>query len=501
MNGNTLCAILNQVARDEPERVAIETWREGSEEKQLCYGELVRAVASASGFVEDHLTDSGNQVIGIVLDSSFATHIAIHAVMRLGCAALLLDPHWGRGTAATVLADSGVRVVVGSPPVEWDVACVRVLSLEEMKSWTGGRSIEDRSTPDDVAVVAYTSGSTSEPKRVPLTHANLLYAYRLGRMQLGLQEGARLGCLLRVASLGTLGMQFFFAQLHGGTTVLLPEMTFLNTPTVMSLAKEAGLDYLYLVPAVLRWINKRCRAGSIDRHCLYGVAGAPIEPSDAYAFRSAFEARLRNMYGLTECSFAIFFGLDESELDCTSIGAVVGFEADVVDESGASVPAGSQGEIVVSGPFVSLGYLASARGEQETFGKWFRTGDLGIRDENGIYYVQGRAKEMVIRGGFNIYYVEVEERARNFPGVIDCAAFKEKDPVKDEKLCLFVLADEMVRSSELRRYLVVELGKTRAPDEIVVQAEHALPLNRAGKVDRIRVSELFAGMRKSTDSG
>ena len=94
MIGNTLCANLERVAQDEPERIAIETWREGLQPKQLCYHELARAVAAMSGFIAAQLTDNRKQAIGIVLDSSFGTHIAIHAVMRLGHAALLLDPHW-----------------------------------------------------------------------------------------------------------------------------------------------------------------------------------------------------------------------------------------------------------------------------------------------------------------------------------------------------------------------------------------------------------------------
>jgi long-chain acyl-CoA synthetase len=499
MNGKTLCAQLEFVAREEPQRIAIETWREGRQPKRLSYCELFRRVGAASDFIASQIPAGPKEPIGVVLDASFATHIAIHAVMRLGHAALLLDPHWGCGTAATVLAHSGASAVIGSPPADWDLGRAKAISLIEMHAWPAEQSMEDRSMPDTVAVLAYTSGSTSEPKGVPLTHRNLLCAYQLGRSQLGLPDGCRMGCLLRVASLGTLGMQFFFAQVHRGTTVLLPEIAFVNVPAVIATAKLAKLDYLYVVPAVLRWINKRCAPGSLDQRCLYGVAGAPLEPADARGFRTAFAARLRNMYGLTECSFAIFFGRADPEVDCTSIGAAIGLEADIVDSTGVSLAVGQLGEIVVSGPFVSEGYLANGRAARETFaGKWFRTGDLGTRDERGFFHVRGRAKEMVIRGGFNIYYVEVEEWARKYPGVIDCAAFKVKDPVKDEKLLLLVLADITVCAADLRQFLALQLGTFRAPDEIVVQSDHALPLNRAGKVDRAGVAKLFEALRENS---
>ncbi|MFV2199096.1 class I adenylate-forming enzyme family protein [Nocardiopsis sp. LOL_012] len=487
----TLFDIYERLAERTPDHPAISYHREPHAGTVLTW----RALADRSWEIADKLGPAGVEGGGrcaVVMTDHPDTVPTVLAVWSLGAVVVPIDSQWGTDTKRSVLALSGADVVLDAE---------RDTCVENSEARGGGPAL-----PPGTAMISYTSGSTSDPKGVVLTHGQLLHAYesagRALRDLLGHQP-SRFGVSMRMSGLGILGMNYLWPAVLGMSVEVLPELTLLSASRYWTELRAHGVEVTYLVPALVELLNRVATdegaEGEGSREtvvCLSG--GAPLSPSAHASFQERFQAILLNVYGLTEASFAAFFGdRDASGRGTLSIGRPATVDARLRGADGGVVDGPGEGELELSGPAVSCGYHDNPSATEElVHDGWLRSGDLARRDAEGRYWIVGRRKDVVLKGGFTVHLHEVEEAAGLLPGVLESAAVRLDLPT-GEDIGLLVRSDsawDRLVPGAVVAALEEKLGRQRAPRRVAVTVD---PLPRLGQ-EKINRREALALWRRLT---
>jgi len=491
----TLDQFVSHWGANTPNAIAIKSERDNEE---ISYGELDALVNKLCNLYADQV--SQGTLCAILMDDSIVCHAFLHAIFRLGGITLPLDSELGEFLLENILdhaepsliflAESNRNVEFltsksGSKVEVFNSTLVREDSCKEV-------NFKKRAKADDVAMIAYTSGTTSNSKGVILTHKNLVAAYRSGTENMC--KPTVVGCVFRIASLGTIGIHFFFAQYSGATTVLLPRLDLRSLNSFWQRHLENNIDFVYIVPSLVKLLNHFGVTPSEKPKGIIVSAGSFLPPAQQQEFQSKFKACMLNIYGMTESSFAVFFGRQEGGRGTNDIGPARSLKAKVVDENGELVSRGAPGELWYSGEMVSThGYLRNSDATKESYrGEWLATGDIVVEDEAGNYTITGRKKDIIIRGGFNVYPSEVEDAVLVETSVANVYVMGADDEVMGEEILAYVQTGkgEKVNTAEMIDRVRKRLGVVKSPDRFVF-TESEVPLNAAGKVDRKAVLNHF----------
>jgi long-chain acyl-CoA synthetase len=349
--------------------------------------------------------------------------------------------------------------------------------------------------PGDPAMLMYTSGTTGTPKGALLSHANMLSAGRAVARSLDLGPGDRVlsslplyhingQCIATVAPLvsgGSIVMPHRFSVTQWWPLVDAHRPTWLNmVPTIIA--------YLLNGPELTPSQAQACA------HVRFGrSASAPLPPEQHRAFEQRFGISVVEAMGLTECASVAFSNpLDAGSRRYGSPGKPLGVEARVVDASGRVLEEGERGEIEVRGGNVMLGYFKSPDATAAALrdGGWLATGDLGHRDADGYYYITGRLKELIIKGGENIAPREIDEALLAHPAVLEAAAVGVPDAAYGQEIlaCVVVKPGESCTEDDLRAHCLRTLGRYKSPRYL--RFVDQLPKGPSGKVQRLRLADL-----------
>jgi long-chain acyl-CoA synthetase len=348
-----------------------------------------------------------------------------------------------------------------------------------------------RRRPDDTAVILYTSGTTGHPKGAQLTHENMLLNAAVSR-DLLLPAGA--GGLEQNVSLITLPLFHSTAQtcqmnggLYGGfRLVLLPRFdpaVVLETIVRERIGFWIGVPTMYwaLLAHVATGVNPSPIGKSL-RLCASG--GAPLPVDVLRRFESTFGVRIMEGYGLSETSPVVSFNHLQRPSKPGTVGLpVLGVSVRIVDDDGRPVATGERGEIVVRGPNVMKGYYNRPEATEEVMrGGWFHTGDIGLLDEDGYLSVVDRKKDMILRGGFNVYPRELEEVILTHPAVAIAAVVGVPDERLGEEVKAFIVKKPGASASEgeLLEWFRDQFASYKYPR--LIEFRDALPVGATGKV-------------------
>jgi len=347
----------------------------------------------------------------------------------------------------------------------------------------------------DPAMLMYTSGTTGTPKGALLSHANMLFAGRAvaGSLELGSADRVLSSlplyhingqCIATVAPLvagGSIVMPHRFSVTQWWPLVDAHRPTWLNmVPTIIA--------YLLNGPELTPSQAAACA------HVRFGrSASAPLPPEQHRAFEERFGISVVEAMGLTECASVAFSNpLAAGSRRYGSPGMPLGVEARVVDPSGRVLAAGERGEIEVRGGNVMLGYFKSPDATAAALrdGGWLATGDLGHRDADGYYFITGRLKELIIKGGENIAPREIDEALLAHPAVLEAAAVGVPDAAYGQEIlaCVVVKPGASCTEDDLRAHCLRTLGRYKSPRYLRL-VDH-LPKGPSGKVQRLRLVEL-----------
>ncbi len=351
--------------------------------------------------------------------------------------------------------------------------------------------------PASPAMLMYTSGTTGTPKGVLLSHANMIHAGRavgeahaLGRDDRVLSSlplyhinGQCIATVAPLLSGGSIVMPHRFSVSQWWPLVERYRPTWLNVvPTIIA--------YLLAAPAPTVGQAEACRGVRFARS-----ASAPLPPDQHRDFERRFGIAVLEAMGLTECASVAFANpLDSRLRRIGSAGRPLAVEARVVAPDGSVLADDARGEIEIRGANVMLGYY---RAPDDTAGAvnadgWFATGDLGYRDADGFYFVTGRRKELIIKGGENIAPREIDEALLCHPAVLEGAAVGVPDANFGQEImaCVVVKPECELSEDELRAHCERLLGRYKTPKYLRFVA--ALPKGASGKVQRLKLIEYFA---------
>ncbi len=335
---------------------------------------------------------------------------------------------------------------------------------------------------EDIAVILYTSGTTGKPKGAMLTHRNLASNTNSVRLALELDPGKETFLVVLPmfhAFAATVGM--LFPLCHGGTIVPLPKFD----PSEVARAIEAHQATIFFaVPSMysvlLRLPDKEVARFKSLRFSVSGGAALPVEV--LRQFEARFGLPSLEGDGPTECSPVTCVNPVHGMRKPGTVGpAVPGVEMKIFDDAGEELPRNEIGEICVRGPNVMKGYWKRPEATAESFmGDWFRTGDLGIEDEDGYFSILDRKKDMIIVNGMNVYPREIEEVLYTHTAIREVAVVGEPHDSHGEIPVAYVVIESAVTSMELRDFLKPQLGRHKIPRRF--QFMDALPKNATGKI-------------------
>jgi len=478
---------------------------------QLTYADMASAVARAAGLLRGLGVGPGDRV-GIMLPNVPEFAIAYYGVLWAGGVVVPLNVMFKRREVAYHVSDAGARLLIAwrgfaeAEPGAADAGATCVLlgpgDLDRMLAEAAPIPEPVERGPADTAVILYTSGTTGKPKGAELTHANLSRNAQIARGLFGLHE--------RSVVLGVLPLFHSFGQTCSlNVTVAVGAMLTLVPRFQPDKALEViQRDRVTVFEGVPTMYNALLNCPERDRFdasslklCVSGGASLPVEL--LRGFEAAFGCAILEGYGLSETSPIASFNHPDRERKPGSIGTPVeGVEMKVVGEDRADLLAGDVGEILIRGHNVMKGYWRRADATAEAISPdgWFRSGDLGRVDEEGYFYIVDRKKDMIIRGGYNVYPREIEEILYQHPAVREAAVIGVAHHELGEEVCAAVVARPGSETSpeELREFLKTQLAAYKYPRHIWFVDE--LPKTATGKILK-RAIEVPAELARSINGG
>ncbi len=478
---------LVRTAETHPDKAAVRL-----DEYALPFGALADNAARVATWLRSLGVQPGERV-GIMLPNLPQFPIIYYGILWAGGVVVPMNPLFKSREIAFALGDSDAKVLFG-----WDgvadeagkgASAARATFIPVAPATFVAQAAEHRPAvltdreAHATAVILYTSGTTGTPKGAELTHANMSTNTEVtARMLSATADDMIFGGLPLFHSFGqTVGMHVAVAV--GATLTLLPrfdpdkalEVLQRDRVTIME-----GVPTMYV--ALLQSKDRDTVDTSALRLCVSGGASLPVEV--LRGFEKAFGCILLEGYGLSETSPVASFNHADRERKAGSIGQPIeGVEFRLVDEEWNPVPEGGIGEIAIKGHNVMKGYLN--RPDETALvmrDGWFRTGDLARRDDDGYYFIVDRAKDMIIRGGYNVYPREVEEVLYEHPAVSEVAVVGVPHPTYGEEVAAAVTLkpNATATEDELREFAKERVAPYKYPR--IVWITDTLPKGSTGKL-------------------
>jgi long-chain acyl-CoA synthetase len=471
---------------------------------RIDYGDLAASCVAVGALLAAHGARRGDTV-SIVMPNGLATLRLLLGAMHGGFVVnpvnLLSQPQ----QMQYVLKHSDCRLVCVAPDwedrvrdllkgVEREVGVIVVDPDGEVpRSEASPGTDTTAPSPDDVALLMYTSGTTGVPKGVMLTQAALVANARAICAEHALTAEDRVLGVLPLYHINAFVVTMLAPLASGGSVALTPRF---SAARFWDQAAETACTWINVVPTIISYLIEgttppRERTAHI-RFCR--SASAALAPEHHRAFEKKFGIDIIETMGLTETAAPSFSNpLDADARKIGSVGRASGCDARIVDSGLVEVPDGTTGELIIRGPHVMCGYYKNDDATRGAFTSdgWLRTGDLGHRDPDGFFFVTGRIKELIIKGGENIAPREIDEALIAHPAVLEAAAVGVPDKHYGQEIIAFVVRREGMACTQddLREFCLGALGRYKTPKTIHFVGE--LPRGPSGKVQRLKLLDLL----------
>jgi long-chain acyl-CoA synthetase len=460
----------------------------------VSYGALDDASARVADLLRARGIERGDRV-GVMLPNVPQFAFVYYGVLRAGGVVVPMNVLLKQREVAFYLGDPEARIVFawhdfaeaaerGAAEAGAEVVLVGTGAFERLLAESEPLAEVAPRTGDDTAVILYTSGTTGTPKGAELTHASL------GRNVEVMVEDQLLGMTAEDVVLGALPLFHSFGQTvalnatiaAGATLALLPRF---DAGAALDIIDREGVTVFEGVPTMYSALLNHPAGAEVTtlRLCVSGGAALPVEV--LHAFEAKFGCQILEGYGLSETSPVASFNHADRERKAGSIGTpIAGVEMKLVDADRADLAPGEVGEIAIRGHNVMKGYW---RRPEETARAidadgWFYTGDMGRVDDDGYFFIVDRKKDMIIRGGYNVYPREIEEVLYEHPAVCEAAVIGIPHPELGEEVAAVVALkpDAGVTAGDLRAYAKSQVAAYKYPRHVWLVDE--LPKGPTGKI-------------------
>ena len=474
----------------------------------LSYGQLAKEAHHFATWLEEQKISAHGHV-GLYMQNGRQTSTVFLATMACGRVITPLNLLAPTDQLAWVLDHSDIEVLFYSPDKKQNL----FLALEKtkrsfllyeldpdalegnfMQCQAGILPAVQASQP---ALLMYTSGTTGTPKGVLLTHENLLHAARSMASWHSLSEVDTVLSSLPIYHINGQVISTITPFVSGGS-VVAPH-TF-SVSSWWNLAIQYQCTWINMVPTIIAYLINAVKSGGAlpSQDQLKSIrfgrsASAPLPPEHHREFESLFGITVIEGMGMTESASMVFCNPHDERRRYGSPGLPCGVEAKVIDPDGKLLGDRVVGEICLRGGNVLKAYYKAEAETAKAFDSeaWLKTGDLGMRDEDGFYFITGRLKELIIKGGENIAPREIDEAVLKHPAVLDAAAVGIPDNNYGQEImvCIVLKPETSCSEEEMRQFCIQELGKFRTPKLILFMED--LPRGPSGKVQRLKLLDLL----------
>ena len=484
-----LADLLSRSVAERPDHVAVKL-----DDSELSYAALDDAAARTAALLREKGVEPGDRV-GIMLPNVASFAVCYYGALRAGATVVTMNGLLKAREVAFHLVDSGAKLLLawhgfadaaraGAEQADAECVLVEPGAFDALlERFPPALEVTER-RGDDTALILYTSGTTGTPKGAELTHDNLLRNVEVTVDLFGLDHSAvTLGALPFFHAFGqTCALNATIAV--GGSLTLIPRF---DGGKALEVLERDHVTVFEGVPTMYAAMLHHPRADETDASalevCISGGAAMPVEIMRA--FEQKFGCEILEGYGLSETSPVASFNRRDGGRKPGSIGPPIdGVEMRVIDERGAELPHGDVGEVAIRGHNVMKGYWRQDEATAEAIDAegWFKTGDMAKVDEDGYFFIVDRKKDLVIRGGYNVYPREIEEVFYEHPDVREAAVIGiPHDDLGEEVAAAIALkAGGASTPAELRAFVKERVAAYKYPRHVWLVDE--LPKGPTGKI-------------------
>jgi acyl-CoA synthetase (AMP-forming)/AMP-acid ligase II len=355
----------------------------------------------------------------------------------------------------------------------------------------------DLPKPSDIALILHTSGTTSRPKRVPLSHQNILASCKNVSQTYGLTADDVSLCVMPLFHIHGIVASMLSTFATGGKVVVVPRF---NPLSFWTTVREHGVTWYSAVPTIHKLLlsrNKDARPAGAEQLRFVRSCSAPLSPAMMEELETRFGVPVLEAYGMTEAAHQMASNpLAPAKRKPGSVGRPTGLEIAILNEEGDELPAGAQGEVSIKGTNVFSGYEQNPEANATSFTRgWFRTGDQGFLDDDGYLTLVGRIKELIVRGGEKISPVEIDEVLASHPAVSEAVCFAMPDKIYGEEVAAAVVLSSEETEKTLIAHCKALLADYKVPK--VIHIVEAIPRTATGKIQRRNVAAEMARLHNS----
>jgi acyl-CoA synthetase (AMP-forming)/AMP-acid ligase II len=470
---------------------------------EVTYGQLHGQIEAVTAALREGGVQAG-EPIALVLPNTLEFLVAFLATTWARAVAAPLNPGYKVEELRFYLEDAGARAVLVPPgdhpaceaarqlqvPI-WECGLARGQVCVQRRSGRAAPS-PDRSAPtaDDVALFLHTSGTTSRPKGVPLTHGNLMAS--IANIAATYQLTPRDRSLIVMPLFHVHGLiGATLSTLHTGGAVVVPGR--FSAGAFWETASRYGVTWYSAVPTIHQILLGRAEQDNAPRGGLRFIrsCSSALAPAVFHRLEERFGAPVLEAYGMTEAAHQMASNpLPPGPRRPGSVGQGTGVDIVIRDEDGRRLPAGTQGEVTIRGSNVMHGYLNNPAANASSFWEgYFRTGDQGVLDQNGYLVLTGRLKELINRGGEKISPLEVDAALLEHPAVAEAVSFAAPDAKYGEEVQAAVVLKGAATPAEIQAFCLERLADFKVPKVIHITA--AVPRTATGKIQRRHVAAHF----------
>ena len=446
------------------------------------------------------------RAVSIVLPNGLDFLVTFLAVARAGAIAAPLNSAYTVDEFRFFMEDAEAQLAIlppgahagrdaaaglGVPTVEASLdAMGRTVIQRDGQTLTGRTDVEGPS-PDDVALFLHTSGTTSRPKGVPLTHRNLVASLQnIGDTYALTPDDVALVVMPLFHVHGLIGVAL--STLRTGGSIVVPDR--FSASRFWEHQRATGATWYSAVPTIHQILLMRADDDQAPDESFRFIrsCSAALAPTVFHDLESRFGAPVLEAYGMTEASHQMSSNALPPGLRAPgTVGSGTGVDIAIMDDAGALLETGSQGEVVIRGPNVTHGYHNNPTANADSFTNgWFRTGDQGLLDSVGVLTLTGRLKELINRAGEKISPLEVDAVLLQHPTVAEAVCFGVPDVKYGEAVQAAVVLSRSASENEIVEFCSNHLADFKVPDRVYLV--ESLPRTATGKIQRRHVAAQFA---------
>ncbi|QEA39202.1 AMP-binding protein [Pistricoccus aurantiacus] len=505
----TVQALIKKWAADRGDRTFLLAPENG---EQLTFSQLQERAIQVSAHLDAMDCHAGDHV-ALFMDNGQWTVILLLAIMASGRVVVPLNALAGDGQLEYVLEHCDANVLLSSPQhlerarrlsekVERSITVIPACP-DQGPQWRSTADTTDATLssiePDTNALLMYTSGTTGKPKGVLLSHRNVVAGGMNTVEAHALSAEDRALCVLPLYHINA-EIVTVIAPLISGGSVVMPHR--FSTRSFWELLRDYQCTWFSVVPTIVAYLLERgdtqefnIRHGSDYAKVRFGRSASSALPATSHqAFEQEFGIPLIETMGLTETAAQILSNpLPPFQSRYGSPGIAYRNEVRVITSNGQEAPRNETGELMVRGDNVMKEYYKNPKATEDTLTQdgWLHTGDLGYQDEEGFFFITGRLKELIIKGGENIAPREIDDVLLKHAAVLEAAAYAEVDKHYGQEVmaCVVLKNDKQTSEIELQALCEQELGKYKTPKGIHIVKW--LPRGPSGKVQRLKIADML----------